>query len=85
MIRTIKDAAAYFKTLDPQTAMNECAIRRLLRSGAVPCVKIGKKYLVSIEALESYLVNGDSTRSVPKQGTGRESRKEWKENLPKKR
>jgi len=80
MVRTIKDAATYFKTVDPQTAMNECAIRRLLRSGAVPCVRIGKKYLVSVEALESYLATGDSTRSVPKQGVGRgrESRKEWK-------
>lgn len=79
MIRTIKDAAEYFKTIDPQTALNECAIRRLLRSGAVPCVKIGKKYLVTIEALESYLSNGgdsSSTRLIPKKDGS--VRREWK-------
>ena len=76
MVRTIKDAAMYFKTVDPQTAMNEYAIRRLLRSGAVPCVKIGKKYLVTIEALEAYLSTGDSSRSIPKKDGS--ARKEWK-------
>lgn len=77
MVRTIKDAATYFKTVDPQTGLNECAIRRLLRSGAVPCVKIGKKYLVTIEALEAYLSTGDSTtRSISKKDGS--ARKEWK-------
>lgn len=75
MVRTIKDAAYYFKTVDPETAMNECAIRRLLRTGAVPCVKIGKKYLVTIEALEAYLSTGDSS-SIPKKDGS--ARKEWK-------
>ena len=53
--RTIKEAAAWFKTQDPQTCLTETAIRTLLRSGRVPCVQIGKKYLVTIEALELYL------------------------------
>ena len=39
--------------------MNDCyisaAIRTLLRTGAVPSARIGKKYLVAIEALEEYL------------------------------
>lgn len=54
--RTIKEAAAYFREGDPQTCLTETAIRTLLRSGAVPSVKVGKKYLVSLEALESYLM-----------------------------
>ncbi len=53
--RTIKEAAAYFREEDPQTSLTETAIRTLLRSGAVPSVRVGKKYLVSLEALESYL------------------------------
>ncbi len=53
--RTIKEAAAYFREEDPQTCLTETAIRTLLRSGAVPSVKVGKKYLVSLEALEGYL------------------------------
>lgn len=54
--RTIKEAAAYFREEDPQTCLTETAIRTLLRSGAVPSVRVGKKYLVSLEALEGYLV-----------------------------
>ena len=53
--RTIKEAAAYFHAEDPQTCLTETAIRTLLRSGAVPSIRVGKKYLVTVEALEAYL------------------------------
>lgn len=48
--RTIREAAAYFKETDPETCLTETAIRTLLRTGAVPSARIGKKYLVAIEA-----------------------------------
>lgn len=57
--RTIKEAAAYFRKNDPQTCLTETAIRTLLRTGAVPSVKVGKKCLVSLEALENYLMCKD--------------------------
>lgn len=41
--RTIREAAAYFQEKDPQTCLTETAIRTLLRTGAVPSVRIGKK------------------------------------------
>lgn len=53
--RTIREAAAYFQESDPQTCLTETAIRTLLRTGAVPCACVGRKYLVTIEALEAYL------------------------------
>lgn len=53
--RTIREAAAYFQELDPQTCLTETAIRTLLRTGDVPCARVGRKYLVTIEALEAYL------------------------------
>ena len=56
--RTIKEAAAFFRENDPQTCLTETAIRTLLRTGKVPCARIGKKYLVTIEALEDYLRSG---------------------------
>lgn len=60
--RTIKEAAAYFREGDPQTCLTETAIRTLLRSGAVPSVKD----LVSLEALESYLMGyGRNRASYP--------------------
>ena len=73
--RTIKDAATYFKSVDPQTALTEYAIRTLLRTGKVPCVRMGKKYLVTIEALEAYLASDDNTVVRPRE---RENRKEWR-------
>jgi len=54
--RTIREAAAYFLEKDPQTCLTETAIRTLLRTGEVPSVRVGKKYLVSLEALEAYLI-----------------------------
>lgn len=60
--RTIKDAAEWFRQEDPQTYLTETAIRRLVVTGRVPSAKVGKKYLVTLEALEEYL-NG------PKQET----------------
>ena len=72
--RTIRDAAAWFKSQDPQTCLTETAIRTLLRSGRVPCVRVGKKYLVTIEALEAYL-SGVDTTPVPSEKT---SRKVWR-------
>ena len=53
--RTIREAAAYFQKAAPHTCLTETAIRTLLRTGAVPCARVGRKYLVTIEALEAYL------------------------------
>ena len=54
-IRTIKEAAAYFKDRDSQTCLTETAIRTLIRKGEIPHTRVGKKYLLSIESLEEYL------------------------------
>ena len=70
--RTIREAAAWFKSQDPQTCLTETAIRTLLRSGRVPCVRVGKKYLVTIEALEAYLSGGE-TVPAPSESSGGET------------
>lgn len=62
--RTIREAAAYFQEADPHTCLTETAIRTLLRTGAVPSARIGRKYLVTIEALEAYL-NGSAAPEKP--------------------
>lgn len=63
--RTIREAAAYFQEKDPQTCLTETAIRTLLRTGAVPCARVGRKYLVTIEALEAYLEGPASADKPP--------------------
>lgn len=72
--RTIREAAAWFKSQDPQTCLTETAIRTLLRSGRVPCVRVGKKYLVTIEALEAYLAGTAEPASLPEP----KSKKVWR-------
>lgn len=63
--RTIREAAAHFREIDPHTGLTETAIRNLLRKGLVPCARVGRKYLVTIEALEAYLA-GDTGKSQEK-------------------
>ena len=73
--RTIKEAAMYFRENDPQTCLTETAIRTLLRTGKVPCARVGKKYLVTIEALEEYLCSNTDT-DCSERTCGR-SKREW--------
>lgn len=53
-MRTISGAAQHFRNIDPYTAITEYAIRQAVKSGAVPSVKAGQKYLVAVENLEVY-------------------------------
>ena len=62
--RTIKEAAAYFKAADPDTCLTETAIRTLILTGKVPSAKVGKKYLITLEALEAFL-QGTVSASPP--------------------
>ena len=65
--RTIREAAAHFREVDPHTSLTETAIRNLLRKGLVPCARVGRKYLVTIEALEAYLASdAENARENPK-------------------
>ena len=73
--RTIKAAANYFLEKDPESCLTETAIRTLLRTGTVPSVKVGKKYLVSVEALEAYLVGERPPEA--KQISSAPSTKKW--------
>lgn len=54
-MRTIRQAAQQVKSADPSTALTETALRRLLTTGALPCVRVGVKYLIDLDALEAYL------------------------------
>ena len=54
-MRTIREAALHVRESDPATALTETAIRRLLTTGALPCVRIGAKYLLDLDVLEAFL------------------------------
>lgn len=63
-VRTIKEAVKYFKEMDPNTALRETALRRLIKRGDIPAVWVGRKQLVSIESIEEFL-SGPSRESQP--------------------
>jgi hypothetical protein len=54
-IRTLSEAYNYIKDMDPETAITRNALRRMVVSGNVPCVKAGKKYLIDMDVLFEYL------------------------------
>jgi len=54
-MRTIDEAAAWLKETDPGSSLTKTALRRLVITGAIHSVKIGKKYLLCLENLDQYL------------------------------
>lgn len=48
-IRTLQGAVAAIKAQDPETAITEHYLRALVRSGAIPSQRAGRKYLLCLE------------------------------------
>ena len=57
-MRTIPQAAAWAKKIDPDTALTFSALRRLVLAGEIPHVQVGAKRLIALEDLERYLETG---------------------------
>ena len=57
-MRGIKQAITEFKQTDPNTALTERALRRLVLTREIPSVRIGTKYLINMDLLSDYLYNG---------------------------
>ena len=53
-MRTIKEAYTELKTKDPKTALSEYALRRMIKTGQIPSVTVGNRYLVNMELVENY-------------------------------
>lgn len=64
MMRTISEAYAHMLIEDPETAVTKTALRRMVVSGAIPSVKVGRKYLVPLDALDAYL-SGEKPEALP--------------------
>ena len=63
-MRTIDQAAIIMHERDPDTALTQTALRRLIVTGQLPHVRIGQKYLVSLEVLEVFL-RGETYTAAP--------------------
>lgn len=64
-MRTIDQAAAWLQEADPETAITKTALRRLVTTGQLPHVRVGQKYLISLEVLEGYLQGDGSSPVIP--------------------
>ena len=54
-LRTLTETYAYIKEMDADTAVTPNALRRMVVSGKIPCVRAGKKYLIDLDILFEYL------------------------------
>ena len=54
-VRGVRQAMEYIREKDPGTSLTETALRRLMKSGAVPTITVGRRMFVVLDALEEYL------------------------------
>lgn len=57
-IRGIKDAAAELKQADPNTPIREKTLRRLILSGSIPSIKVGRRYYINMDVLADCMAKG---------------------------
>lgn len=61
-MRTVKEAVAEIKTIDPDTAVTFYQVRRLVLRGVLPTVSAGNKRLINLDLLIEYLQNPTAER-----------------------
>lgn len=54
-MRTVPKAVAEIKAKDPCACLSASTLRRWVKEGKLHSVKVGKNYLVSMEAVEEFL------------------------------
>lgn len=62
--RTLDSCFDEIKRQDPGTALTRTALRRLVTTGAIPSVRIGRKYLINIDTVWSFL-RGELVQDLP--------------------
>lgn len=65
-MRTVREAVAMIKAEDPGTAISEHAIRGLIKSGKLPIVQSGRRFLINYDGLLSYLTLSEEQSNPPK-------------------
>lgn len=63
-MRGIKQAIQELRAADPNTALTEKALRRMVLTGVIPHICVGRKYLVNMDMLYNYLANGGAAEPL---------------------
>nr|DAG28390.1 MAG TPA: Tor inhibition protein helix, reverse turn, PROTEIN [Caudoviricetes sp.] len=59
-LRSLPRAYEIFKEQDPDSALTKNYFRTLVKTGAIPSVRLGKNYLIDIETLDQYIAKAFS-------------------------
>lgn len=54
-LRSLPAAYATIKEKDPETAITKNLFRTLVKTGAIPSVRLGKNYLIDVETLDEHI------------------------------
>lgn len=65
-LRTVSEAAAELRALDPHTAMTPYHIRQLCLKGILPTIKAGKKRLLNLNDLVEYMNDPTADKFKPR-------------------
>lgn len=65
MVRTIKGVVDELRKDDPDTSVTEYALRSWIKSGALPSVKSGNKYLLDMEVVRKFLAGDLRSNETP--------------------
>lgn len=58
-MRTIAKALEEISAADPNTALTQNQLRKLVKSGAIPCVHAGRHTLINLDILIAYLASDE--------------------------
>lgn len=61
MMRTPPKAVEEIKKKDPSSSITLAALRRWIKSGDIPSVKVGRNALVDMDKLEAFLSGGGAS------------------------
>ena len=64
-MRTIQEAAAELKRIDPDTAITPYFIRCMVLDGTIPHVRAGNKRLINLDTLLEYLAKAPAPQPEP--------------------
>lgn len=59
-LRALPKAYDYFKEKDPDSALTKNYFRTLVKTGAIPSVRLGKNFLIDVETLDQHIAKAFS-------------------------
>lgn len=60
-MRTPREAARYIRSIDADSALSEAWIRRAIKTGRLPYVESGNRFLINLDSLEQLLTEQQQT------------------------